>query len=179
MNRWGDPDSIARLLERARRRGLTIRTTFLVGFPGEGDAAFQRLYDFAAAFQFDRFGAFAFSKEEGTLAYDMPDQVPEAAARERLDALMLLQRGVSLKRNKTRVGSTEDVLIEKILPRVKDDSAISPRGVLYEARGQREAPECDGVIKVRSRVPLTLCGMTRVTITRARHYDLEAEPLDQ
>jgi ribosomal protein S12 methylthiotransferase len=170
MNRWGDPDSILRLLEKARGLGLTLRTTFLVGFPGEDESAFRRLYAFAEAFGFDRMGAFAFSPEDGTPARDMPDAVPEEAAAERLDALMRLQRSVSLSRNKSRVGSLEDVLVERIVPHQGGQ-----RGVIYEGRSKREAPESDGVVRVRSAEPLALGGIARVKITRARHYDLEGE----
>jgi ribosomal protein S12 methylthiotransferase len=170
MNRWGDPDSIMKLLEKARGLGLTIRTTFLVGFPGEDEAAFRRLYDFAEAFGFDRMGAFAFSPEEGTPAYEMPGAVSDRACADRLDALMRMQRGVSLSRNKLRIGNVEDVLIERIAA-----DRNSRGGVVYEGRGAREAPESDGVIRVRSAEPLALGGVVRARITRARHYDLEGE----
>ncbi|MDR2657538.1 MAG: 30S ribosomal protein S12 methylthiotransferase RimO [Oscillospiraceae bacterium] len=176
MNRWGDPDSILRLLEKARGYGLTLRTTFLVGFPGEDDAAFRRLYDFAESFGFDRMGAFAFSPEEGTPAFDMPDAPPESVGAERLDALMRMQRSVSLARNKSREGGETDVLIERIAPH-NASRADKGLGVLYEGRSQREAPESDGVIKVRSVKPLVLGGIARVRITRARHYDLEGEAI--
>lgn len=177
MNRWGDPDSILKLMEKARSFGLTLRTTFLVGFPGEDEAAFRRLYEFAQAFQFDRMGAFAFSPEEDTPAFDMPNQVPESVAAERLDALMKLQRGISLARNKLRVGETAPVLIEGLVTPKESDRRHEPPGILYTGRSKREAPECDGVILVRSAEPLVVGGFATIRITRAKAYDLEGVPI--
>ena len=96
MNRKGTPEEIRALIGRARSRGITLRTTMIVGFPGETEDDFRRLLDFVAETRFDRLGAFVYSAEEGTPAAQMEDQVPQEVAQERLDRLMTLQQGISL-----------------------------------------------------------------------------------
>lgn len=154
-------ESIKNMLLRARSMGITLRTTVIVGFPGEGESEFARLLDFVREMEFDRLGAFAYSREEDTAAFDMPNQVPEDVAARRLDTLMGLQRTISLKRNELRVGSAERILLE------------GENGGVYTGRSMRESPEGDGVIRVRSSCRRNVGSFVNVKITRAMAYDLE------
>ncbi len=167
MHRLGTREDILRCVRGAKSRGLTVRTTLIVGFPGETEEQFQELLDFVAETEFDRLGAFTYSPEEGTPAARMPDQVPEEVKQERLDRLMTLQQGISLKRNQARVGTTEQVLV----------TDVNGEGFCL-GRSAREAPEIDGEIlfspgKTRPEVGSFL----PVRITRAEPYDLYGEAL--
>ena len=167
MHRRGTREDILRCVRGARARGLTLRTSLIVGFPGETEDQFRELLDFVAETEFDRLGAFAYSPEEGTPAAKMPDQVPEAVKQERLDRLMTLQQEISLKRNRARIGSVEQVLV----------TDTDGRGNVL-GRSSREAPETDGEIYVS-------CGNVRpepgqfipVRITEAEEYDLRGTML--
>jgi ribosomal protein S12 methylthiotransferase len=165
MNRRGDMDRIKGLLLRARAAGFALRTTFIVGFPGETADDFKRLMDFTGEARFDRMGAFAFSPEEDTPAAAYPDQVPEEVRKERLDGLMRLQAGISLSRNMQRIGQTAKVLV------------TGRRGALYAGRSAWEAPDADGEILFAGGQPLAEGEFTAVRITAARTYDLEGVAL--
>ena len=162
MHRRGTREDILRCVRGARERGLTLRTSLIVGFPGETEDQFQELLEFVEETEFDRLGAFAYSPEEGTPAAKMPDQVPEEIKQERLDRLMTLQQRISLKRNRVRIGSVEQVLV------TDTDNNGNILG-----RSSREAPETDGEIYVS-------CGEARpqpgqfipVRILSAEEYDL-------
>ena len=167
MHRRGTREDILRCVREARKRGITLRTTLITGFPGETEDQFRELLDFVEETEFDRLGAFAYSPEEGTPAARLPDQLPEEVKQERLDRLMTLQARISLKRNQARVGSTEKVLVTDL------DEQGRALG-----RSRLEAPETDGEIvfnggslkpEVGSFVP--------VRITRAETYDLMGEML--
>ena len=167
MNRRGTMESTRALLSFARERGFCLRTTFIVGFPGETEEDFERLMDFTREMRFDRMGAFAFSREEDTPAYDMPDQVPEEVKKERLDRLMRLQAGISLEKNRARVGTTEKLLI------------TGHDGLTYLGRSQMEAPDADGVIAVLSQNELKEGSFVRAKITGAQTYDLTGEVTEE
>ena len=162
MHRRGTREDILRCVRGARQRGLTLRTSLIVGFPGETEDQFRELLDFVEETEFDRLGAFAYSPEEGTPAAKMPDQIPDEIKQDRLDRLMTLQQKISLKRNQERIGDVEQVLVTDT-----DDSGT----VL--GRSNREAPETDGEICVS-------CGQARpqpgqfipVRIESAEEYDL-------
>ena len=162
MHRRGTREDILRCVRGARERGLTLRTSLIVGFPGETEDQFRELLEFVEETEFDRLGAFAYSPEEGTPAAKMPDQVPEEIKQERLDRLMTLQQRISLKRNRVRIGSVEQVLV------TDTDNNGNILG-----RSSREAPETDGEIYVS-------CGEARpqpgqfipVRILSAEEYDL-------
>lgn len=141
MQRPDDPDSIRRLLYRVRERvsDITLRTAFIVGFPGETDDDVAMLADFMREIQFDHVGVFTYSQEEGTLAASRPDQIPEAAKEERRDFLMMEQQPISLARNRRYIGRTIEVLVEKRWP--AGDGVIG--------RGRKDAPEVDGLVYVR------------------------------
>lgn len=166
MHRTGTPDEIRALIRRIRARGLTLRTTMIVGFPGETDEAFQRLLDFVEEVRFDRLGAFAYSPEEDTPAATMAGQVPDAVKEERLARLMALQQRISLENNRRRIGEACEVLIEG-----RDEQSG-----LFLARSQREAPEGeDGYILLQSERPLLPGTFETARITGAEHYDLMGE----
>ena len=167
MHRRGTREDILRCVRGARARNLTLRTSLIVGFPGETEDQFRELLDFVEETEFDRLGAFAYSPEEGTPAAKMPDQIPEEIKQERLDRLMTLQQKISLKRNLARVGSVEQVLV----------TDTDGRGNVL-GRSCREAPETDGEIYVS-------CGEARpqpgqfipVRILSAEEYDLRGKML--
>ena len=163
MHRRGTSEDIRRCLRLARERGLTLRTSIIVGFPGETEAQFRELLDFVAEAEFDRLGAFTYSPEEDTPAARMPDQIPEEVKQERLDRLMTLQAEISLKRNRARVGETVKVLVTDAKP----GQALG--------RSEREAPETDGEIRFSTDRPLTPGEFVRVRITGAQTYDLSGE----
>ncbi len=164
MHRRGTSADIRRCLRLARERGLTLRTSIIVGFPGETEEQFEELLDFLTEAEFDRLGAFAYSAEEDTPAARMPDQIPEEIKQERLDRLMTLQAGISLKRNQARVGTVEKVLVTD-----QDESGR----VL--GRSQREAPETDGEILFTARNIPEVGDFVPVRITQADTYDLMGE----
>ena len=163
MNRRDTSEHIRKVCRMFRERGMMLRTTLMVGFPGETDEDFDELMDFVRETKFGRMGAFMFSPEEGTRAEKMPGQVPEEIKQARYDALMTLQHGISLKCNKARVGSTCRVLVER------------KRGDRYVGRSEFEAPETDGNIYFHSDTPCETGTFVNVRITGARTYDLMGE----
>ncbi len=162
MNRRGDIDQIKALLQYARDKGFALRTTFIVGFPGETEQDFENLMAFAREVRFDRMGAFTFSPEEDTAAALLPDQVPEHIKKQRLDALMALQQQISLARGQERIGSVDKLLI------------TGRQGGLYTARSAWEAPDADGLIYVDSDRQLKPGQFIMARITDAQAYDLTA-----
>ena len=107
-------DKLLRWIEYYRQSmpHAVLRTTFIVGYPGETEAEFQGLLDFMAAVQFDRVGAFTFSPEPGTPAFDLPDQIDEETQQERWERLMAFQQPISLQRNQLMVGQQLEVLVD-------------------------------------------------------------------
>lgn len=164
MHRRGDSSDIRRCLKLARERGFALRTSIIVGFPGETEEQFQELLDFLQEAEFDRLGAFAYSAEEDTPAARMPDQIPEEVKQERLDRLMSLQAGISLKRNQLRLGSVEKVLV----------TDVSEDGFIL-GRSQFEAPETDGEIVFTAKKQPEIGSFVHVKITQAETYDLMGE----
>ncbi|MBQ3155851.1 MAG: 30S ribosomal protein S12 methylthiotransferase RimO [Clostridia bacterium] len=168
MHRRGNKADILRCIKGARARGLTLRTSIIVGFPGETEEQFQELLDVLGEAEFDRLGAFTYSPEEDTPAARMPDQIPEEIKQERLDRLMTMQSAISLKRNQARVSTTEKVLVTD----VAEDGFIL-------GRSHREAPETDGeIVFTRKGKPVPEIGtFVNVKITQADTYDLMGEML--
>jgi ribosomal protein S12 methylthiotransferase len=166
MNRHGTRKHIERMLKyiRSASPDFILRTTVMVGFPGETEDDFKELYDFIGAYPFDRLGAFAFSPEDGTPAAEMPAQVDDETAQRRLDAIMKLQRGISFDLNQKRVGKTYRVLTEEL------------KGETASGRSYAEAPEVDGsILFTRSSKPLKEGEFALVRIKSASHYDLQGE----
>ncbi|MFZ5822176.1 MAG: 30S ribosomal protein S12 methylthiotransferase RimO [Chloroflexota bacterium] len=147
---------------RAAMPGLAIRTTFIVGYPGETDEEFQALVDFVQETRFDRVGTFPFSFEEGTASAPLGDPVPAAVKQARFETLMELQQGISLQVNQSFVGKTLDVLVEGF------DNGISI------GRSYRDAPEIDGLVLVEGK--LEVGQIAPVRITGAMAYDLSGVP---
>ena len=170
MNRPWQAGVTAELLHRIREQlpDAVLRTTFIVGFPGESEEHFQHLLDFVAEQQFDHVGVFCFSAEEGTVAADLPNQVPADIAQRRKDRLMALQQPIAAARNASWVGRIVDVLIEQ----------ENPSSGEMIGRCSRFAPEVDGEVRVMPGA-LGLCAapgtMVPVRITAADTYDLIGE----
>jgi ribosomal protein S12 methylthiotransferase len=150
---------------RARIPNLSIRTTFIVGYPGETDEEYQALVDFVDEIHFDRVGTFQFSFEEGTTSASLGDPVPAAVKQERFERLMELQQGISMQINQSYVGKTLDVLIEGF------DNGISV------GRSYRDAPEIDGLVFIEGK--LEIGQIVPVRITGAMVYDLTGFPAGQ
>ena len=160
MNRRGSIEQTRALLQAARGLGFALRTTFIVGFPGETQEDFQALLDFVSEMRFDRMGAFTFSPEEDTTAALMDLQVPEAVKKQRLDTLMALQSRISRELGEQRVGSMTKVLVTG-----RQDGR-------YTGRSAWEAPDADGVIYFESQRDLKPGEFVQVRITSAADYDL-------
>jgi ribosomal protein S12 methylthiotransferase len=149
---------------------LAIRTTFIVGYPGETEKEFQTLLDFVQELRFDRVGAFQFSFEPGTTSEPLGDPVPAEVKEQRLYRLMELQQTISLQINQSYVGQTMDVLVEG------QDNGIAI------GRSYRDAPEIDGMVFIESNglkkpaeLP-TVGSLVPVKITGAMTYDLTGVP---
>ncbi|HAX85756.1 MAG TPA: 30S ribosomal protein S12 methylthiotransferase RimO [Cyanobacteria bacterium UBA11370] len=152
-------DAIIERLKTALPNAV-LRTTFIVGFPGETDQHFDHLRQFVQHHEFDHVGVFTFSPEEGTPAYTLPNQLPQAVMEARRDALMATQQSISLKKNQAEVGKVVDVLIEQEHPAT---------GELI-GRSARFAPEVDGLVYVQGEARLGT--IVPVDITDADTYDL-------
>jgi ribosomal protein S12 methylthiotransferase len=164
MKRPANMDWVYRTLEKLRSAmpDLALRTTFIVGYPGETEEEFQALLDFTKAIRFDRVGTFQFSFEPGTASEPLGDPVPPEVKEERYDRLMTLQQGISLERNQAFIGKTLDVLFEG------QGDGISM------GRSYRDAPEIDGLVLVEGDVPPG--ELLPVRITGAMAYDLSGVP---
>jgi ribosomal protein S12 methylthiotransferase len=150
---------------------LTLRTTLIVGFPGETDEDFDTLLELLEEIRFDRVGAFPYSTEESTLAATMPDMVDGDVKRERLERLFDLQRSITLERNEAWVGRTTDVLIDEVVGRDTDmDGDAGARGAVGRTKGQ--AIEVDGVVHIEDASGIEEGQFVRVTITDALEDDL-------
>jgi ribosomal protein S12 methylthiotransferase len=166
MRRERSGAALRKLLERVRRRvpGVSLRTSFIVGFPGETEQAFRRLLDFTREEQFDRVGVFTYSREENTAAHDLPDQVPERVKRERRARLMEQQAEISLRRNRKLVGREIEVMVE---------GAIARRATRIRGRTPLQAPEIDGMVMLRGEAQPG--EFVRARIDKALSYDLVGE----
>ncbi|NYA47697.1 30S ribosomal protein S12 methylthiotransferase RimO [Haemophilus haemolyticus] len=161
------PGSIDRTLERIKQwreicPDLTLRSTFIVGFPGETEEDFQLLLDFLKEVQLDRVGCFKFSPVEGAPATEMADQVPEDVKEERFHRFMQLQQEISANRLKQKIGKTLDVLVDE----------IDEEGII--GRSKADAPEVDGLVYVDnlSGINVKVGDVIKVTITNSDEYDL-------
>ena len=162
MKRPWEGDRYLKLFEKVRAAmpDVAIRTTFIVGFPGETEEEFQHLLDFAEEAQLDRIGAFLFSREPGTPSHEMENQVPFRIKQQRYDRLMKRQQRISLQLNQRWVGRTLDVLVEDY----REKWSIG--------RSFRDAPEIDGLVLVSGKLPIG--SMTSVSVSQAEPYDLIA-----
>lgn len=163
-------DRVARL--RAAIPELVLRTTVIVGFPGETEREFEEMLDLLREVRFERVGAFPYSLEEGTPAAEMEGHLSDAEKRERLTALMDVQREISFEQNEALVGRTEELLVDRLLD---DDPEYAAEG---RTRGQ--ALDVDGVTRILAtdRAAPPPGSLIRVEITDALEYDLIARPLE-
>ena len=156
---------------RAAMPNIALRTTFIVGYPGETEEEFQGLLDFVQAIEFDKVGAFTFSPEPGTPAATLPDPVPVEVQDERYDRLMSVQQPISLSKNQAQVGQMLKILVE-------GEGEIEGSGdPLLLGRSDRDAPEVDGLVLVPGVSGAPLGEMMEVYINGAMEYDLVGEPL--
>ncbi|AOU96661.1 ribosomal protein S12 methylthiotransferase [Acidihalobacter yilgarnensis] len=159
------PAASERMLERIHSwreqcAELTLRSTFIVGFPGETDAEFEALLDFIEEAQLDRVGAFAYSPVDGAAANALPDAVPEALKQERLERFMARQAQISAARLRARIGREIDVLVDE----------VDAEGIV--ARSTADAPEIDGCVYVESQAGVAPGDRLRVEVTDADEHDL-------
>ncbi len=166
MNRRGSKAWIQSRIAECKKRGITLRTTMIVGFPGETEQQFAELCDFIKEARFDRLGAFTYSPEEGTRAAVMPDQIDEETKLRRLDQLMMLQQAISMELMEARIGSICEVLVEG-----QDEYG-------WYGRSIHEAPESDGCIHLNAQRELTPGEYIQARITGADAYDLTAEVIE-
>jgi ribosomal protein S12 methylthiotransferase len=165
MKRPAAPEKVLDRVHAWRRAhpDIAVRSTFIVGFPGESEREFEELLAFLREAQLDRVGCFAYSPVEGAAANALPDPVPDAVKEERRARFMDVQADVSSARLRARIGRTIDVLVD----RVEDDVAI--------ARSAADAPEIDGVVRIPDAAALVPGNFARVRVTASDAHDLVAE----
>jgi ribosomal protein S12 methylthiotransferase len=165
MNRGHDRRKLEKLLHALRERvpGVAIRTTLLVGYPGETEEEFMELYAFVKAFRFDRLGVFPYSHEEDTPAAGEVDDVPAKVKQERVSRMMALQQEISMELNTAKVGKTFRVLID------------AEEADYYIGRTEHDSPEVDNEVLVSKQVPLKPGSFAEVRITGAGEFDLFGE----
>ncbi|MBU4488957.1 MAG: 30S ribosomal protein S12 methylthiotransferase RimO [Candidatus Omnitrophica bacterium] len=170
MNRHMSKRDICGIIEKIRKAipGVTLRSSIIVGFPGETEKEFKELVDFIKDVKFERLGVFTYSREEGTPAYSYKDQISEKIKLERFNTLMSLQRDIAEDINRSFLGKTIDVLIDE-----KDEDAEDS----YIGRTEGDAPEVDGEVFVKGR-GLKPGDFAKVKITGTLEYDLMGEALE-
>jgi ribosomal protein S12 methylthiotransferase len=165
MRRHITRDETLRLIERMRREvpGLHLRTTLMVGFPGEGDREFDELMDFVREVRFERMGAFTYSEESGTWAAgNLSDDIPQDVKQSRLEALMDLQESISMEIQESKVGTTQRVIIDR------------EEEEFYVGRTQYDSPEVDPEVLIDKKTPLAIGDFHDVDITSALPFELMA-----
>ena len=165
MNRRGNKEFIVDLLNKIRREipNSIIRSTYIVGFPGETEEDFEELYNFTKDFEFDRLGVFSYSKEEDTASYNFPNQVNESIKADRLNKIMKLQKQISRKRNRKLRNTTHLTIVEN----------YDPESNFYYGRSYAFAPDdIDGMIVFQSKKELNEGNVVNVLIKSNFEYDL-------
>lgn len=170
MHRQHSANDLRRLIPTLRTEidGLVLRTTVMLGFPGESEDDFKILYDYVGETEFDWLGAFAFTPEEGTPAFSLPNQIPEEIKQERLAAIMKLQKNISRKKNKKRLQENYEILI-----------SAQPSQNLYLGRGYFQAPAVDGITMIKSEQKLQRGEIVTVNLKAIRNYDVIGEIVDE
>lgn len=168
MNRYDTREEVETLLAKLRKRipGIVIRTTFIVGFPGETDADFEELKEFVEQQRFENAGVFAYSQEEGTVAGAMPNQIPDEIKQERYHELMALQAQISEEIHKDTEGQALEVLVEGI---EEDGSG------LHYGRSYREAPDIDGLVFIENPGDIKPGCFVKVNILQGFTYESVGE----
>ena len=172
MHRPDTQASMRALIEKLRTRipGVTIRSTFIVGFPGETDAQYQTLRNFLEEMRLDKVGVFTYSREEGTPAYDMPNQVPEDVMQERYHDLMSLQCKISEELNHELEGRELEVLVEG-----RDEEQAN----IAVGRSYREAPDVDGQVYIEGDTDSQIGDLVRVRVLQGFTYDVVGERVEE
>ncbi len=167
MNRKGDKESLVKLIEKIRAKipDITLRTTFITGFPGETEEQFCELAEFVKATRFDRLGCFTYSAEEDTIAGEMPDQIDEQTKVSRMENIMDMQTVIAAGKNEEKIGTVIETLIEGWDDYIK----------CYFGRTTGDAPEVDGKIFFMSTRPLVIGDFVKVQINDCIEYDLLGE----
>ncbi len=163
MRRGITADKTRDLIKTFRKQipGIAIRTTLILGYPGETNEDFELLKKFITDVQFDRLGVFQYSHEENTHAFQLTDDVPESVKEERVEEIMELQRGISGKLNQLKIGSTQKVLIDRL------------EGDYYIGRTEHDSPEVDNEVMINANGQYTRVGdFANIRITAAEDYDL-------
>jgi len=167
MRRKADRAQIIALIKNIRQAipGVCLRTSIIAGFPSETGQEFKELLDFIREIKFERLGAFIYSREEGTAAYNLPGQLPQAVKQERFDLIMRAQQEVAAGHNREMLGEVIEVLVEE-----------AQDGV-YLGRTAGDAPEVDGLVYVNSKKRLSAGQFIKAKVTDYLEYDLVAEVL--
>lgn len=170
MNRRGTKKEIIDIITKIRNKikNSIIRTTFIIGYPGESDEQFEELCEFIKEYPFDRMGAFTYSKEENTKAYDLNNQIEETVKEERLKKIMDIQKEISFKLNNEKIGKTYKVIVEIYNPLTKE----------YRGRSYMSAPDnVDGYVYFTSDISHKIGDLVDVKIVEAKNYDLRGVKL--
>lgn len=164
MNRRGGSALIRDVISRLRSEvpGIVIRTTFIVGFPGETEEDFEQLCEFVKASRFEHMGVFTYSREEGTPAYDFDGQIDEQTKQDRMDIIMRSQAEINLEQNEQMIGKTITVLCEN----------YDPVSESYFGRGVADAPEIDGKVFFKADRKINSGEFVQIKIRKALDYDL-------
>ncbi len=171
MNRWGDEAQLEALFAeiRARVPGIILRTTLITGFPGETEEQFNSLAEFVQRVRFDRLGCFAYSREDGTKAYDFPDQIDEETAAHRADIIMEQQMLISAQNNEALLGKELTAVVE----------GFDKFGECYFGRTESDAPDIDGKVFFASENPLEIGDFVTIKIIDTLDYDLIGEVISE
>lgn len=171
MNRWGDEEKLEALFSHIREKvpGIILRTTLITGFPGETEEQFTALAEFVKRVRFDRLGCFAYSREEGTKAYDFPDQVDEETAAHRADIIMEQQMLISCENNEKLMGVELTAVVE----------GFDRFGECWFGRTPLDAPDIDGKVFFTSDTPLEIGDFVTIRITDTLDYDLIGEVISK
>ena len=166
MNRKTTKEDILRKVSliREKIKNVTIRTTTIVGFPGETDEDFEELVEFIKQVKFDRLGAFEYSNEEGTPAYKLPNHVDDEIKSQRRERLMLVQQEISRELNEKKIGNVYEVLVEE---KIDEDT--------YLCRTMEDAQEIDNIVYIKSEKEILIGSFVDVKIYDALEYDLMGE----
>ncbi len=169
MNRRGDKQSLTALINKIRATvpDITLRTTLITGFPGETESQFEELHKFVREAQFDRLGCFTYSAEEGTIAAEYPDQIPNQTKQDRAEHIMETQLDIAGAKNKAKIGTVQKVLIEGWDEYIK----------CYYGRSSADAPEIDGKVFFVAKKPLVIGDFVEVQINDVIEYDLLGEQI--
>jgi len=174
MNRSARNDTILQLVEKLRREipNIVLRTTLIVGFPGETEEDFQGLKNFVQEMQFDKLGVFEYSQEEGTPAAEMENQIEASVKKSRKESVMQLQQRISAEIQQKHIGSIKHVLVEERLSESENFHE-------YAGRTEQDAPEIDGAVYFTSKNLIAPGEILPVKITGALEYDLMGEAINE